>query len=138
MVRVFGGRGLDRFRDARSKPAPAGEPIADLGRNITASYNFEQARDYGFCQKDARDDIKQVLDSYQLPRSALSEMPDTPIVWQMTLSRPITASMKEESAAARSSRALGLKANVLIFRLECGDGDSEPGPGPGHGPGPHQ
>ena len=100
VVRVPGGRGRERFRDAAEKPTPRGEPVPDLGRGITASYDFKQCRDYGFCQKDACDDIRDVLDAYQLPHSALSQLPAEPVVWQMTLSGDLTARHAREGETA--------------------------------------
>jgi membrane-bound ClpP family serine protease len=123
VIKVAGARGSEQFRDAAGKPPPQGEPIADLGRNQTASYDFDRASTYGLCQKDPRNDVGQVLHAFQLPRSALSPPPDLPTVWQMTLTGSISGEMSER-VQRHVKRALGRKANVLIFKLECGDGDS--------------
>lgn len=123
VIRVAGARVSQQFRDASEKPAPQGEPIPDLGRGQTASYDFEKASTFGLCQKDPRNDLGQVLHAFQLPRSVLSQSPDHPIVWQMTLTGNISGEMKER-VQRHIKRALGQKANVLILKLECGDGDS--------------
>ena len=42
----------DRYRDANEKPRVEAEPVADLGRGVTAAYNFDQAREYNLCQRN--------------------------------------------------------------------------------------
>jgi membrane-bound ClpP family serine protease len=122
VVRVPGARPMERFQPA-SKGQP-GNAIADLGLNQTASYDFPHARDYGLCQRDPRNSIAEVLNAYGLPRSVLAINPDLPVVWQMTLSGPISGELKER-VQRHVRRALGQRANVLILKLECGDGDSQ-------------
>ncbi len=121
VVQVDGVRPSERYQ--ASSPGVRGIPIPELGVGQTASYDFEKASTYGLCQKDPRDNLTQVLDAFRLPRSALSQPPDRPSVWQMTLTGNITGEMKER-VKRHVSRALGQKANVLIFKLECGDGES--------------
>jgi membrane-bound ClpP family serine protease len=113
----------DRYRDANEKPRVEGEPVPDLGRGVTAAYNFEQAREFNLCQREPRDDLNQVLLAYDMPRSALAQFPEQPIVWRMTLSGQVNGEMVERTKR-HIKRALGNKANVLILTLDCGDGDS--------------
>lgn len=119
--RVPGGKNLDRFQASRGVPL---NPVAELGRDQTAIYDFPHARDYGICQQEPRSNLIDVLNAFGLPRSVLFLNPDLPVVWQMTLSGTISGEM-EERMVRHVRRALGQNANTLILKLDCGDGDSQ-------------
>ncbi len=122
------GRGIQaalvqKLYDPSARPTWKGKPL-DLPREQTVGYNFSEASAYGLCQKDPRNDLSQVLRAFRLPRSVLTQAPDRPVVWQMTLSGRVSGELKER-VQRHVKRARGeKKANVLVFELACGEGDS--------------
>jgi membrane-bound serine protease (ClpP class) len=112
------------YRDARDKPRPQGEPVSGLGAGDTVLYSFAQARDLSLCQPIPRNSIDEVRERYQLPPGSLYPSLDRIVAWRILVSGPITGELKEK-VKRRVRKALGLKANVLILELACGDGESQ-------------
>jgi len=117
----------DKNRPASRRAGNADEEarISDpqLRRDVTASFNYERAKAYLPNAKDSCDTLDQLLELKHLPHSALIQFPEYPQVWRMVLFGPINGEMKEK-VQRHVNRALGLKANELVFQLECSDGDS--------------
>jgi membrane-bound ClpP family serine protease len=112
------------YRDANERPRPQGEPVTGLSAGDTALYSFAQARDLSLCQPVPRNSIDEVRDRYQLPPASLYPALDHISAWRIVVSGPITGELKEK-VKRRVRKALGQKANLLIFELSCGDGESE-------------
>ena len=122
VVRTPEGGG-DRFRDARE--AKAGEPVLLAG--TAARYTFEQASAYGICQPDPRESVADVAAAYNLGRESLEADPlagRIPVAWLIGIDGPVNEVLRER-LPRRVSRALGNKANVLIFVIRCHGGSSE-------------
>jgi membrane-bound ClpP family serine protease len=121
VVRTPEGDG-DRYRDARE--AKAGEPVLLSG--ATARYTFAQASAFGICQPDPRESVADVAAAYHLGRESLESDPSpgrAPVAWLIAVDGPVNAELKER-LPRRIGRALGAKANLLIFVLRCHGGDS--------------
>src|SRR5205807_1665342 len=96
-------------------PRPEEETLQDAPRGVTALYDRAQVQQYGLCKEDKdnqeRNTIDQVLQKYNLPRSALTQFPDYPVVWRMVLSGPVNTEMLEK-VKRHVKRAVGQqKAN---------------------------
>lgn len=97
-----------------------------LPKGQTAMYSSDDALKYELCRlrKKTRE---EVASWYQLPPSSLREdaMLGRPReAWVIEVRGPITH-MLEETLKRRISRAVGQRANFIIFKLECGGGDPE-------------
>lgn len=122
VVRTPDGQG-ERYRDARD--AKAGEPVLLAG--TTALYTFSQASGFGLCEPDPRETVADVAAAYHLGRDSLEADPlagRAPVAWLIGVDGPINPELKER-LPRRVKRALGAKANLLIFVLRCHGGDSE-------------
>jgi membrane-bound ClpP family serine protease len=112
------------YFDAAQKPHPEGDPVPEFGPGDTALYTAAQARALGLCKQAPQNTLDDVLSAYRLPRSSLYQSLDHRVAWRIVVSGNINGEMKEK-VQRRVRRALGQKANLLIFQLACGDGDSQ-------------
>jgi membrane-bound ClpP family serine protease len=122
VVRTPDGQG-ERYRDARE--AKAGEPVLLSGG--TALYTFTQAAGFGLCEPDPRETAADVAAAYHLGRESLEAdavAGRAPVAWLIAVDGPVNPELKER-LPRRVKRALGAKANLLIFLLRCHGGDSE-------------
>ncbi len=122
VVRTPEGDG-ERYRDARE--AKAGEPVLLSG--TTARYTFAQAVNFGICQPDPRETVADVAAAYHLGRDAIESTAAasrSPVGWLIAVDGPVNSELKER-LPRRIRRALGAKANLLIFVIRCHGGDSE-------------
>jgi membrane-bound serine protease (ClpP class) len=122
VVRTRGKDG-DTYNDARE--AKSGEPVLLAG--TTARYNFNSASNYGICQPDPRESVAKVASAFNLGRESLEvdrRVGQTPNAWLIAMDGPLNPELKER-LPRRVRKALGAKANVLIFVIRCHGGDSE-------------
>jgi membrane-bound serine protease (ClpP class) len=112
------------YFDAAGKPRPEGDPVPDFGPGETALYTAAQAREFGLCQQAPQNSLDDVLSTYRLGRASLYQALDHRVAWRIVVSGPLNGEMKEK-VQRRVRRALGQKANLLIFQLACGDGESQ-------------
>ena len=116
-----GDKAGEPFRAGRARP---GDEVV-LGPGNPARYSFAQAREFGLCQQEPRETTAEVAAAYRLPRSALDPDPllgSAPVVWLIGVDGELTGALKER-LDRRVRKALGLNANLLIFRLRCHGGD---------------
>jgi hypothetical protein len=112
------------YCDANDRPPPLGEPVSGLGPGDTALYSFAQARELGLCQQMPHNSIDEVRQRYKLPAASLYPALDHVVARKIVVSGPLTGELKEK-VERRVKKALGQKANLLLFELSCFDGDSQ-------------
>jgi membrane-bound ClpP family serine protease len=107
------------YRDAReNKP---GEPVLLAG---TFRYKFDQAIDFGICERVPRETVADVAAAYKLGRVENETQPGkTAVAWLLTLDGPVDGGLRERFQR-KVSKAISDKANVLFFVLRCHGGDS--------------
>jgi membrane-bound serine protease (ClpP class) len=112
------------YFDAAGKPRPEGDPVPDFGPGDTALYTAAQARAFGLCQQAPQNSLDDVLSTYRLSRASLYPSLDHRVAWRILVSGTLNGELKEK-VQRRVRRALGQKANVLIFQLACSNGESQ-------------
>jgi membrane-bound serine protease (ClpP class) len=115
----------ERYQDGNDKSRPVGDAVPGFGAGDTALYSFGQAREFGLCQGDDRyHTLDDVRDRYALPQASLYPPLDRVVAWRIRVEGTLNGELQEK-VRRRVRAALGQKANLLIFQLDCGDGDWE-------------
>ncbi len=115
---------FDAAQARRASEGMQGDPVPEFGAGDTALYTADQARFLGLCKQARQNSLDDVLATYRLPRSSLFQALDQRVAWRIVVSGTLNGELKEK-VQRRVRRALGHKANLLIFQLACGDGESQ-------------
>ncbi len=121
VVKARDGAPGERYRD--QKQAADGEEIPALGRDTVALYTFNDAVQYGLCQKTPANSLNDLLANYGLSSpNALYDAPEQTVAWTVMVDGEMNGGLRERTDR-RINRAVGGKANVLVLQLACHGGD---------------